>query len=368
MIKSMYVHIPFCNKICSYCDFPKLYTNRNMINNYLAVLEKEIKEVYKDDILETIYIGGGTPSALTLQELEKLFKILDNLKKDKSLEYTIEANFDSITKEKLDLCKKYGINRISFGIETINKKHLKLLNRDLDISKVKELIKYSKDIGIDNINLDLMYGLKDETIEELKTDLEFLISLDVTHISTYSLILEEHTKLYIDKEKNISEDLDYEMYKTIIKTLEKNNFKQYEISNFSKVGYESRHNLRYWNNEEYYGVGLGASAYVKDKRITNTRSFTKYLKQEFTSDIEELSMDDKCVYEMILGLRKCEGVSKEKFYRTYHCTIFEKFDIIDLLDKRWLEENDKYIFIPKDKFYVENEILLSFVGGSNGKD
>lgn len=368
MIKSMYVHIPFCDKICSYCDFPKLYTNRNMINNYLKILKEEIKEVYQDDILETIYIGGGTPSALTISELERLFKILDNLKKNSNLEYTIEANFDSLTKEKLDLFKKYGINRISFGIETINKKHLKFLNRDLNISKVKELIEYSKKIGITNINVDLMYGLKDETIEELKQDLDFLISLDVNHISTYSLILEEHTKLYIDKVENISEDLDYEMYKTIIKTLEENNFKQYEISNFSKLGYESKHNLRYWNNEEYYGVGLGAASYIGSKRITNTRSFSKYLKKDFILDIEELSEEDKCIYEMILGLRKCEGVSKDKFYRTYHCTISEKFDIIDLLDKRLLEENDKYIFIPRDKLYVENEILLSFVGGSNGKD
>lgn len=365
MIKSMYIHIPFCNKICSYCDFPKVFSNKDIIYKYLTVLEKEIKEVYKNEKLKTIYIGGGTPSALSLEQLEKLLKIINNLNISSLEEYTIEANFDSIDLKKIDLCKKYGINRISFGLETTNKKHLKLLNRDLDTKKVKEIISYCKNIGLNNINIDLMYGLPGETIEDVNKDLDFILSLDIPHISTYSLILEEHTKLFIDGTDYIEEDLDYKMYENVRKKLKDKGYTQYEISNFSKENYESRHNLTYWNNEKYYGVGLGASSYIGNERRSNTRSINKYLEGKYLFDKEVLSIDDKCTYEMILGLRKTKGVDKDKFYRTYHCTISEKFDIMDLLDKGFLKENKKYIFIPEDKLYIENEILLSFVGGSS---
>ncbi len=367
MIKSMYVHIPFCNNICSYCDFPKIYYNKNIINEYLSSLEKEIDKVYHGEVLKTIYIGGGTPSSLSQKETERLLKILSKLKKDKEIEYTIEANFDSVTKEKLQLYKKYGINRISFGLETTNKKHLKFLNRTLDKEKVKTTLNYLHSIGINNINIDLMYALPNEDIEQLNTDLDYILSLDITHISTYSLIIEKNTKLFIDKVKEVDEDLDYMMYEVIRKRLEEKGFHQYEISNFSKTGYKSLHNLTYWNNEKYYGVGLGASFYIKNIRGTNTRSINKYLEGKYLYEKEELSLSDKCTYEMILGLRKIEGVNKNKFYKTYSCTISEKFDIIKLKEKGLLIENDDFIYIPKDKLYIQNEILMSFVGGSSNE-
>ena len=363
MIKSMYIHIPFCNRICSYCDFPKVYYNKKFINKYLNALEKEIEELYKGELLSTIYIGGGTPSALSFDETRRLFKILSKLKKEKNCEFTIEANFDSIDEEKLKLYKEYGINRISFGLETTNDKHLKFLNRDLDKNKVKDIINKTKSIGINNINIDLMYGLPNETIEDLNKDLDFILSLDITHISTYSLIIEEHTKIFLDKVSYIDEDLDYEMYEVIRKRLEENGFHQYEISNFAKVDYKSRHNLTYWNNEEYYGVGMGASFYIGNIRGSNTRSLNKYLEGKYLYKKEELTLDDKCTYEMILGLRKVEGVNKNKFYRTYYCVIPDKFDIMELEDKGLLEENDEFIYIPKDKLYIQNEILISFIGG-----
>ena len=368
MIKAMYVHIPFCNNICSYCDFPKIYYQEDLIDKYLDTLNYELEKVYKKEMIDTIYIGGGTPSSLSLNQTIKLFEILKKVKKSKNIEFTIEANFDSITEEKLDLYKKYGINRISFGLETTCNKHLNFLDRTLSKKKVKQVIDYAKKRGIKNINIDLMYGMPKETVDELEQDLDFILSLDITHISTYSLIIEEHTKLFINNIENIDEDLDYKMYEVIRKKLKENNFYQYEISNFSKKGYESRHNLTYWNNEEYYGIGLGASSYINNKRITNTRSINKYLERKFIYTEEKLTIDDKCIYEMILGLRKIKGIKKEEFFKKYNCHIEEKFDIMNLKDKKLLEENNGYIFIPQDKLYIQNEILLSFVGGSsNGK-
>ena len=236
-VKSCYIHIPFCNKICSYCDFCKIFYNKKIIKKYLEVLEKEIDINYKNEVLDTIYIGGGTPSSLDLDELEHLLNIIDKLNKSKKVEYTIEGNFESTTKEKLDLYKRHGINRLSFGIESIDKINLKLLERDFDETKVKQVISYSKKIGINNINVDLIYAIPNETIDILKKDIDYILSLDIPHISTYSLIIEDNTKLKINSIKNISEDLDYEMYDFICNRLKDNNYKHYEISNFSKEGY-----------------------------------------------------------------------------------------------------------------------------------
>ena len=207
MISSVYIHIPFCKKICSYCDFCKVFYNKKMVKEYLESLENEITTKYKGETINTIYIGGGTPSSLSIKELKELFRIIKVFKLDKTYEFTIECNFDSITKEKLDLFKENGINRISFGLETINKDVLKKLNRDLDIDYVREIIDYSNDIGLNNINLDLMYGFSFSSFDNLKKDIEFILSLDIKHISTYSLIIEKNTLLDIKKYKNIDEFL-----------------------------------------------------------------------------------------------------------------------------------------------------------------
>ena len=286
MIKSCYIHIPFCNTICSYCDFCKLLYNEKIVDSYLEHLEKEIRSIYKNEILDTIYIGGGTPSSLNLYQLDKLFNILNILKKSDNIEYTIECNFDSITIDKLKLFKKYGINRLSFGLESTIKNNLDILERNISKNMVRKTIKQCRSLGFNNINIDLMYAIPNENIIDLEKDIDFILSLDVEHISTYSLIIEEHTKLYINNTNYISEDLDYEMYKLICNKL--NNYNHYEISNFAKEGYYSRHNMCYWKNRKYYGFGLGASSYILDKRINNTKSINKYLEDKYIFDYEKL--------------------------------------------------------------------------------
>ncbi len=348
MIKNCYIHIPFCNKICSYCDFCKLYYDEKFVNRYLDELEKEIKSIYKGEVLDTIYIGGGTPSSLNNKQLERLFEILKLFNKSETVEFTIESNFENINEEKLLIYKKNGINRLSFGLESINENNLTFLNRNITKKKINNTINSCRNLGFNNINIDLIYALPVEDISILKNDLDYIFSLDIEHISTYSLMIEDHTMLKINNIENISEELDYEMYKLICKEMKKNDYYHYEISNFSKSGYESKHNLCYWNNDNYYGFGLGASSYIDNKRITNTRSINKYLKGNYRLDIIELSNNDLIEYKIMLNLRKAEGISLEEV----------KLDVRDLVKEGLLIEENNRVRIPEEKWYVSNEIIL----------
>lgn len=360
MIKNCYIHIPFCKSICSYCDFCKVFYNEIQVAKYLDSLEKEIKNIYNNELQETIYIGGGTPSSLNIKQLERLFQILEIIKKKSNTEYTIECNFSTITKEKLLLFKKYGINRLSFGIESISKKNLQFLERKESIKKITNTIKLARNLGFSNINLDLMYAIPNETLEDLEQDLDFIIGLNPEHISTYSLMIEENTKLALKKTKEIDEDLDFLMYNKICNRL-KEKYNHYEISNFSKNGYESKHNLCYWKNKNYYGFGVSASSYRDNVKYTNTKSITKYNSYKYRYLEEKVSKEDKMSYEMILGLRLLTGVSKNNFYRKYQVKIEDYFDIKSLLENNLLKENSTHYFIAEDKLYISNEILLNFI-------
>lgn len=360
MIKNTYIHIPFCKEICSYCDFCKVFYNKSQVSLYLKALENEIKSIYNGEEQDTIYIGGGTPSSLDLDELEELFKILNNLNKSRNIEYTIECNFSTITYEKLKLFKKYGINRLSFGVESINSKNLEILERNEDKNKIINTINIGRKLGFNNINLDLIYGIYGENMEELENDIDFILSLNPEHISTYSLMIEENTKLYLNNIKKIDEETDFLMYNKICKRL-KSNYVHYEISNFAKEGFNSKHNLCYWKNKEYYGFGVGASSYRNNIRYTNTRSITKYLKNNYKYLEEMLSKNDKMTYEMILGLRLIDGVSKAEFYKKYDTKISDYFDISRLLKNNLLKQSDTNYYIDEEKLYISNEILIDFI-------
>ena len=359
--KSVYIHIPFCDSVCSYCDFCKFIKNDEWIYNYLEELNEEIKQNYKGEIVNTIYIGGGTPSCLNIDELNKLFEIINIFNKSENIEFTFECNIENINEEKLKLLYNNGVNRISIGVQTFNNKFLKFLNRNHNKEMIKEKIELAKQTGFTNINIDLIYALKDQSIEDLKEDLNYFLELDITHISTYSLIIEPHTMLYIKNEENIEEDLDFEMYNTIIDTLGKNGYNHYEVSNFAKVGYESKHNLTYWNNNEYYGFGLGASGYINNIRYDNTRSINEYLKGNYILDKHELSREEQIENEFILGLRKIDGINKEEFFNKYNIDI-KSIDVVNkLLKENKLLEDKKNIYINPNYIYVSNDILIEFI-------
>ncbi|MGM9879602.1 MAG: radical SAM family heme chaperone HemW [Bacilli bacterium] len=353
LVNCCYVHVPFCKKICTYCDFCKMYYNEDLVTKYLDVLNKEIRSVYKKDKLKTLYIGGGTPSCLNMNELKKLFKVLKKFKLDSNYEFTFECNLNDITEDLLIFLKKNNVNRLSIGVESFNKKVLKVLGREYNFN-IENKLALAKEY-FSNINIDLIYGVNGESLEDLKEDLEKFIKLDVNHISIYSLILENNTILKVNNYKEIDDDLSRNMYDYICLFLKENGYVHYEISNFSKEGYQSIHNLNYWDNGKYYGFGLGASGYIKNIRYSNTRGLSKYLKGNFCYEREIISEKIDMENFMILGLRKIKGVSKKEFFKRYNK------NIEDVFNTSKLGENKEYYFIKKDDLYISNYILEDFI-------
>ena len=353
---SIYIHIPFCKTICSYCDFCKFYYNEKWVDNYLIALEKEIKSKYKNESIDTIYIGGGTPTSLNIKQLERLLQ-LTKLFNFKKIEFTIETNVD-LSLDKIKLLKQYGVNRISIGVQTVNRKHLKFLNRNHTKEEVINLVNILKQYNF-NINIDLMYGMPNQTLKELEEDLDFVLNLDVNHISTYSLIIEPHTKIYIDNVTNIDEDLDYRMYQLINQKLK--DYIHYEISNFAKDDYYSKHNLVYWNNLEYYGFGIGASGYIDSVRYDNTRSYQNYLNGNYVLESHKLSKKEKIENEFILGFRKLEGINILDFKEKYNRDILDISIVKDLLSEGKLLINNGYLKINPEYIYISNTILVNFI-------
>lgn len=353
---SIYIHIPFCNSICTYCDFCKIFYNKKYINDYLNNLEQEIKVRYKSEIVNTIFIGGGTPSSLDDEELIRLMNIIEIFKLNDNYEFTVECNIESITENKLKIMKKYGVNRISIGVESFDNSIIKLLGRNHTKKDVYNKMKIVKRY-FSNINIDLIYAAYDD-INILKSDIDCFLKLDIPHISTYSLIIEDNTMLKINGMKNIDEDIDYEMYKYIEDALEKNDYIHYEISNYAKNGYQSKHNLVYWNNEEYYGFGLSSTSYINNERITNTKNLRKYLNGEYLDTSVYEDKDIRMENEIMLGLRKLDGIDLDRFKEKFNVSLEDIYNIDNLISEGYLVKEDNYIKINKKYMYISNEIIV----------
>lgn len=356
MFMLIYIHIPFCNSICTYCDFCKIFYNKKYINDYLNNLEQEIKVRYKSEIVNTIFIGGGTPSSLDDEELIRLMNIIEIFKLNDNYEFTVECNIESITENKLKIMKKYGVNRISIGVESFDNSIIKLLGRNHTKKDVYNKMKIVKRY-FSNINIDLIYAAYDD-INILKSDIDCFLKLDIPHISTYSLIIEDNTMLKINGMKNIDEDIDYEMYKYIEDTLEKNNYIHYEISNYAKNGYQSKHNLVYWNNEEYYGFGLSSTSYINNERITNTKNLRKYLNGEYLDTSVYEDKDIRMENEIMLGLRKLDGIDLDRFKEKFNVSLEDIYNIDNLVRNGYLIRDNNCIKIDKKYMYISNEIIV----------
>ena len=326
---SAYVHIPFCTQICYYCDFSKVFIKNQPVDSYLEHLLEEFQS-YDIQKLRTLYIGGGTPTALSAPQLEVLLKgLTKNLDLSALEELTIEANPGDLDADKIAILKNSAVNRVSLGVQTFDDKMLKKIGRSHLEKDIYENIDRLKLAGFDNISIDLIYALPGQTMEQVKENVAKAIGLDIPHMSLYSLILENHTvfmnRMRRGKLPLPKEELEAEMFEYIIAELERSGFEHYEISNFSKPGFESRHNLMYWDNAEYYGIGAGASGYVNGVRYKNHGPIRHYLNavEEGNARIteEHLSQKEQMEEEMFLGLRKKSGVSmvrfEEKFGRSF---------------------------------------------------
>ena len=305
-VKSLYIHIPFCTHLCDYCDFTKLQYFRNFAVSYLEALKDELDSYPIKDLI-TIYVGGGTPTALDDDLFEQLLEIIDKYSSGVK-EYTFEANPESLSLNKIKLLKEHGVNRISIGVQTTNQKILDNLNRKHNFEQVKEAVKNLKEVGIDDINIDLILGLPHSSEKILKEDINNVLSLNPKHISCYGLTVHPHTVLFNKGFKEPEGDLLRKYYDIVEEALIQNGFIHYEVSNWAKPGYMSEHNLTYWRNERYFGCGLGASGYIKDIRYKNTVNLSQYLARAFVFEKEQVSDRDKLTYQIMLNLRTIEGL------------------------------------------------------------
>lgn len=368
---SAYVHIPFCTQICYYCDFSKVFIKNQPVDDYLQALIREF-ESYDIEQLRTLYIGGGTPTSITAQQLDYL---LTNLIKHLDLsvleEFTIEANPGDLTDDKIEVLKKSAVNRVSLGVQTFNDKQLKRIGRSHNESQIYSTIDHLKTAGFDNISIDLIYALPGQTMEDVKENVAKAIALDIPHLSLYSLILEHHTvfmnKMRLGKLNLPQEDLEVEMFEYIIAELEANGFEHYEISNFTKPGFESRHNLMYWDNVEYYGVGAGASGYLNGVRYRNRGPIQHYLKavSEGNARLSEevLTKDEMMEEELFLGLRKKSGVSIAKFEEKFGVSFEEHYGqiVTELCQQGLLVLDDKVVRMTKKGLFLGDTVAERFI-------
>ena len=314
----IYIHIPFCKQKCYYCDFVSFANQEGFQNKYFQMLKNEINDFFSKNKYEisTIYIGGGTPSFVDSEFIKEILKLIPNNHAD---EITIEVNPGTVTLEKLQLYKKIGINRLSIGLQSTQDRLLKKIGRIHTFEDFLNTYNMAKQVGFENINVDLMIGLPNQTIADIKQSLEIVTKLEPKHISVYSLIVEENTKiadLITNNELNLpDEELERNMYWYVKNYLELNGYNHYEISNFAKKGFESKHNLDCWNQEEYIGFGLAAHSYLNNTRFSNTEDLREYLNNGWKNKIiQEKQNENSKKYEyMLLGLRKIEGVSVQKF-------------------------------------------------------
>lgn len=372
---SLYIHIPFCEQKCFYCDFPSFSRMDNLRMDYIKALCKEIKifkEKYAEYVIDTIFIGGGTPSVLQASELEIVLKEINTLNVSKNVEFSMECNPGNLTEEKLRIMRKNGVNRISMGLQAKQNTLLKALGRIHDYDTFKENFILAKNNGFTNINVDLMFGLPNQKISDWKESLEEIISLNPSHISAYSLIIEEGTAFYklyeADKLVLPSEEEEREMYHLTKTILEKAGFKQYEISNYAKEGFECKHNLAYWNMDNWIGLGSASASYVDGVRSKNISNVKEYINSmiEYGEAIEENfnnTKNDDMEEFMFMGLRKINGISEKEFKDRFkvdideiYSHVFKKYEKEELLKRK-----DGLIYLTAKGIEVSNIIMADLL-------
>ena len=368
---SAYVHIPFCTQICYYCDFSKVFIKNQPVDSYLEHLLEEFRS-YDIQKLRTLYIGGGTPTALSALQLEVL---LDGLTKNLDLslleELTIEANPGDLDADKIAVLKQSPVNRVSLGVQTFDDKMLKKIGRSHLEKDIYENIDRLKLAGFDNISIDLIYALPGQTMDQVKENVAKAIGLDIPHMSLYSLILENHTvfmnRMRRGKLPLPKEELEAEMFEYIISELERSGFEHYEISNFSKPGFESRHNLMYWDNAEYYGIGAGASGYVNGVRYKNHGPIRHYLSAVEGGNAriteEHLTQRERMEEEMFLGLRKKSGVSMARFEEKFGRSFDELYGEIvkDLTQQGLMQIDGDRVRMTKRGLFLGDTVAERFI-------
>ena len=365
----VYIHIPFCVKKCDYCDFISYCDKQNLVEEYIKKIKEEInielnKMEYK---IKTIYIGGGTPSSIDSKFIVEILNVIKEKYSLEDVEVTIEVNPGTITKQKLLDYKLVGINRVSIGLQETNNELLKKIGRIHTYDEFLEIYNLARQVGFKNINVDLMIGLPNQSISDIKDSLNKITNLNPEHISVYSLILEEGTKLYKKYEENKielpDEELERNMYWYVKNTLENNGYTHYEISNFSKEGYESKHNISCWRQEEYIGFGVNAHSYIDGIRYSNKESIEEYIKNFDKTVHEKQNIEDMQKEYMLLGLRKIEGISVQEFKNKFGDNPIFLFrnELSKLVEEDLIEVDGDIIKLTNKGLDLANQVWQEFI-------
>ncbi|MDT1957907.1 coproporphyrinogen III oxidase [Carnobacterium divergens] len=371
-----YIHIPFCEHICFYCDFNKVFLEGQPVDEYVEMLLREMQLTMAqtpDEKIETIYVGGGTPTTLNEKQLDRLLTgMKEILPFQMGNEFTFEANPGDLSVDKLKVLHDHGVNRLSMGVQSFNDDLLKKIGRIHKVKDVYQSIANARQVGFENISIDLIYRLPGQTEADFNNSLVKALELELPHYSTYSLILENKTIFYnLMRQGKLplpTEDEEANMYQMAIDLMAEKGRKQYEISNYALPGYESQHNLIYWKNEKYYGFGAGAHGYLGGHRYQNNGPIQQYLEPLRENRLpilrtQQLSIEEKIEEEMFLGLRKLEGVSIQHFFDKFQVSVFEVYqEVIDSLVADGLLEVtlDKIRLTEKGKF-LGNEVFQAFL-------
>ena len=378
MAKAVYIHIPFCSNKCHYCDFNSYVVQGQPVMDYLKALDLEMKkttEIQPPHQIQTIFVGGGTPTILTPKEMEFFLQSVRRYFPNwhTSIEFTMEANPGTIELEKLRVMKSYGVNRLSMGVQAFQNDLLSYIGRIHNVNDVYQSIEDAHKIGFQNLSIDLMLGLPNQTIEMVNESLSNAVALGLPHFSVYSLKVEPNTRFNTLYEQNRlplpEEEEELKMYLMTMEEMEKHGYHQYEISNFAKVNYESKHNITYWKNEDYYGLGAGAHGYINGKRHVNIKGIQPYIdklvKEDQLPRVEEfqVSLEEKKEDMLMLGLRMLEGVRFADYEQIFHENMELKFgsQIKGLVAKGLLIKDHDGIRLSKKGLIYGNEVFAEFI-------
>lgn len=371
-----YVHIPFCSHICYYCDFNKVFIEGQPVDDYVAMLIREMKLVmasHPDETIKTVYVGGGTPTTLTPAQLERLITGIRAALHFDHGEFTFEANpNDLLTKDKLQVLHDNGVNRLSIGVQSFNDEILKRIGRTHRAKDVYQAIANARAVGFDNLSIDLIFRLPQQSREDFLNSLHKALALDLPHYSTYSLILERKTIFYnlmrSGRLQLPSQDVEADMYQDAIDLMEAAGRHQYEISNFAKPGYQCQHNLLYWQNEHYFGFGAGAFGYIGRDRYHNFGPIKQYLAPLHAHKVPVIEhhlvpLEEQIEEEMFLGLRTRAGVSQQRFASRYHMTIQDVYgDLLQkLADQQLIEVAGDAVRLTNQGQFLGNEVFQQFL-------
>lgn len=360
MITSAYVHVPFCASICAYCDFTRWLYQPALCARWLQQLAAETSAKLQG-LLKTLYIGGGTPSVLERGQLDALLSIFDPYAGEIQ-EYTMEANPESLDAGKIAIAKKHGVNRISLGVQSFDPALLRRMNRRHDVSDVGRCLHDLLEAGITNVSADLIYGLPEQSMAQWQEDLRLAAQLPFSHLSLYSLTIEEHSLFGVQGVKQADDELEYAMYAYAIDFLKEHGYIQYEIANFARDGLRSMHNQVYWRYEDFHGIGCGASGKEAWGRYDNTRSLQEYIACGPCPQRIELDDREQMFEMLMMGLRLREGMSLRHFEERFHMRAEEAFPaaMASHLGKDLFEE-EGCLRVSEEGKFILNDILIDFL-------